>query len=103
MTTPPDESGTAVVEEPRTQSAARPGELLGAVCVDARADELTARGVPSTPVSYWPPKRADSTSTAASSCARKGPSRHASAAKGTCTRPWSGPPARLCTVTAQPA
>ncbi|MFF8830389.1 HelD family protein [Streptomyces sp. NPDC015131] len=35
----------AVAEELRSQSAAHPGELLGVICADARADELTAGGI----------------------------------------------------------
>ncbi|WNI34509.1 AAA family ATPase [Streptomyces sp. ITFR-6] len=45
VTTPQDESVTAVVQELRAQSAAHPDELLGVICADARVSELTARGV----------------------------------------------------------
>lgn len=44
VTAPVGGSVAAVVEELRAQRAAHPGELLGVVCADARADELTAGG-----------------------------------------------------------
>ncbi|MFF3177752.1 HelD family protein [Streptomyces sp. NPDC057900] len=45
VTTPQDESVTAVLQELRAQSAAHPDELLGVICADTRVGELTARGI----------------------------------------------------------
>ncbi|WP_244178666.1 HelD family protein [Streptomyces rubellomurinus] len=45
VTAPPDGLVAAVLRELRAQSAAHPGELLGVVCADSRAGELTAGGV----------------------------------------------------------
>ncbi|MFI6154688.1 HelD family protein [Kitasatospora sp. NPDC051170] len=45
VTAPVEELVTAALDELRAQGAAHPGELLGVVCADARAVELTARGV----------------------------------------------------------
>ncbi|MFD5936044.1 HelD family protein [Streptomyces sp. NPDC060333] len=45
VTTSPDGSVTAVLQELRAQSTAYPGELLGLICADTRVGELTARGI----------------------------------------------------------
>jgi DNA helicase IV len=45
VTAPPDGLVDAAVRELRAQGAAHPGELLGVVCADTRADELADRGV----------------------------------------------------------
>ncbi|EST37971.1 ATP-dependent DNA helicase [Streptomycetaceae bacterium MP113-05] len=45
VTAPPDELVATVVEELRAQATAHPGDLLGVICADTRASELTSQGI----------------------------------------------------------